>query len=118
MPYCTAADVRLIVHTSLTDAEIGSVIELSDAEIDRRIGAQDAGDKVVKRLSMLLSARTIRQRQPRSVGAGEYREDSGDILETWGREIEALFRLYRAPTVKASEYGHIDEDERFPEEAP
>jgi len=118
VPYCAAADVRLIVHTGLTDAEIGSIIELSDAEIDRRIGAQDVSDKVAKRLSMLLTARTIRQRQPRSVGAGEYREDSGDILETWSREIEALFRLYRSPSVKASEYGHIDEDERFPEEGP
>jgi hypothetical protein len=116
MPYCTAADVRLIVHTSLTDAEIGGVIELSDAEVDRRIGAQDASDKVVKRLSMLLTARTIKQRQPRSVGAGEYREDAGDILDVWGREIEGLFRLYRSPTVKASEYGHIDEEERFPVE--
>ena len=118
MAYCTASDVRLIVHTSLTDAEIRGVIELNDAEIDRRIGARDASDKVAKRLSMLLTARTIRQRQPRSVGASEYREDAGDILDVWGREIEALFKLYKSPTVKASEYGHIDEDERYPEEVP
>ena len=118
MPYCTASDVRLIVHASLTDAEIGGVIELSDAEIDKRLGPRDAGDKVAKRLSMLLTARTIKQRQPRSVGAGEYREEAGDILDVWGREIEGLFRLYRNPAVKASEYRHIDEDERFPEEGP
>jgi hypothetical protein len=118
MAYCTAADVRLIVHTSLTDAEIGGVIELSDAEIDRRIGAQDASDKVVKRLSMLIAARTIKQRQPRSVAAGEYSEDAGDILDVWGREIEALYRLYRSPSIKASEYRHIDETTRFPEEGP
>ena len=118
MPYCTASDVRLIVHTSLTDAEIGGVIELSDAEIDKRLGPRDASDKVAKRLSMLLTARTIKQRQPRSVGAGEYREDAGDILDVWSREIEALYRLYKSPTVKASEYRHIDEDERFPVEVP
>ena len=118
MAYCTASDVRLIIHTSLTDAEIGGVIELSDAQIDRRLGPKDASDKVVKKLSMIITARTIRQRQPRSVAAGEYREDSGDILEVWGREIEELFRLYRSVTVKASEYRHIDEDERYPEEEP
>ena len=116
MGYCTASDVRLIIHTSLTDVEIGGIIDLSDAQIDMRLGPRDASDKVVKKLSMLLTARTIRQRQPRSVAAGEYREDAGDVLEVWGREIEELFRLYRRPSVKASEYRHIDEDERYPEE--
>ena len=116
MAYCTASDVRLIIHTSLTDAEIGGIIELSDAQIDRRLGPRDASDKVVKKLSMLLAARTIKQRQPRSVAAGEYREDMGDVVDAWSREIEEIYRLYRSPTVKASEYRHIDEATRFPEE--
>ncbi len=116
MAYCTASDVRLIIHTSLTDAEIGGIIELSDAQIDRRLGPRDASDKVVKKLSMLLAARTIKQRQPRSVAAGEYREDTGDVVDVWSREIEEIYRLYRSPTVKASEYRHIDEATRFPEE--
>jgi hypothetical protein len=105
----------MIIHTSLTDTDIASVIEMSDAEIDKRLGPQSGSDKIIKKLSMLLSAHTIKQRQPRSVGAGEYREDAGDILEVWGREIEALFRLFRRPTVKTSEYRHIDEATRFPE---
>jgi len=117
MAYCTASDVRQIIHTSLSDTDIASIIETSDAVIDRRIGAQSSSDKAVKRLSMLLTARTIKARQPRSAAAGEYREDSGDIMETWAAEIEGLFRLYGSPTFKASEYQHIDEDERYPEEA-
>jgi len=116
MAYCTASDVRRIIHTSLTDSEITSIIETSDAQIDRRLGEQSPSDKVVKKLSMLLTAKTIKARQPRSVAAGEYREDSGDILEVWTQEIEGLFRLYKSPTIKASEYRHIDEDERYPEE--
>ncbi|HUV53890.1 MAG TPA: hypothetical protein VMW03_01650 [Candidatus Krumholzibacteriaceae bacterium] len=116
MAYCTASDVRRIIHTSLTDSEITSIIEMSDAQIDKRLGAQSPSDKVVKKLSMLLTAKTIKGRQPRSVAAGEYREDSGDILEVWTQEIEGLFRLYKSPTIKASEYRHIDEDERYPEE--
>jgi len=113
--YCTATDVRLIIDTTLTDAEISGVIEMSDAEIDRRIGAQDALDKLVKKLSMLLTAHMIKTRQPRSQGIGEYREDSGNVLEVWEGEIERIYRLYETPRVKSSEYGRIDESKRYPE---
>lgn len=116
MAYCIASDVRLIIHTSLSDSEITSIIETSDAQIDKRIGTQSSSDKAVKKLSMLITARTIKARQPRSMAAGEYREDAGDIMETWAAEIEGLFRLYGSPTFKASEYRHIDEDERYPAE--
>jgi|GEM_PF-1562688 len=116
MTYCTASDIRRIIHTSLTDSEITSIIETSDPQIDKRLGTQSPSDKVVKKLSMLLTAKTIKGRQPRSVAAGEYREDAGDILDVWAHEIEGLFRLYKSPTIKASEYRHIDEDERYPAE--
>jgi len=59
MPYCTAADVKTMVDTSLTDGEIAGIIETSDAEIDRRIGVQSSSDKLVKKLSMLVTARAI-----------------------------------------------------------
>ena len=117
MVYCTAADVRLIVETSLTDTEISGIIEMSDAEIDSRLGSQDSSDKLIKKLSMLLTAHAIKTRQPRSVAVGEYREDSGDVLEVWEREIERIYRLYKGVSVKASEYRHIDEDTRYPREA-
>jgi len=53
MAYCTASDARLIVNTALTDEEITGIIEMSDAEIDARIGAQTAGDVLIKKLSVL-----------------------------------------------------------------
>ena len=115
MPYCTESDVRLIVNTALTDEEIAAVIETSDAEIDRRIGAQDPSDKLIKKLSMLLTAHAIKTRQPQSQAMGEYREDAGDVLEVWKREIERIFRLYSSVSVSASEYRHIDEEKRYPE---
>jgi len=115
MAYCTAADVRAIVLTSLTDGEITGIIETSDAEIDRRIGAQDPSDKLVKKLSMLLTAHTIKTRKPRSQAIGKYREDTGDVLEVWEREIERIYRLYKNVSVKSSEYGHIKETKRYPE---
>ena len=115
MAYCTASDVRLIINTTLTDDQITNIIEMSDAEIDRRIGAQDASDNLIKKLSMLLTAHTIKTRQPRSQAIGEYREDAGNVLEVWDQEIERIYRLYNGVSVKASEYRHIDESKRYPE---
>ena len=117
MAYCTATDVRTIVTTSLTDDEITGIIETSDTEIDRRIGSQGSSDKLIKKLSMLLTAHVIKTRQPRSVAIGEYREDSGDVLEVWEREMERIYRLYKGVSLKASEYRHIDENTRYPEGA-
>ena len=113
MPYCTAADVKMIVDTSLADGEITGIIETSDAEIDRRIGVQSSSDKLIKKLSMLVTAHAIRARQPQTQVIGEYREDVGDALRAWEREIERIYRLFRVPRVKASEYEKIDESERY-----
>jgi hypothetical protein len=107
--------VRLVVETSLTDTEISGVIEMSDAEIDSRLGSQDSSDKLIKKLSLVLTAHSIKTRQPRSVAIGEYREDAGDVLEVWEREIERIYRLYRNVKVKASDYRHIEEGKRYPE---
>jgi hypothetical protein len=107
----------MIIHTSLTDTDIVAVIEMSDAEIDARIGTQTSGDKIVKKLSMLLTAHTIKTRQPQSQAIGEYREDAGDVLEVWEREIERIYRLLFKTKISASQYGSIDEKKRYPEGA-
>ncbi|HUS78064.1 MAG TPA: hypothetical protein VM050_05325 [Patescibacteria group bacterium] len=114
MPYCTAADVRTMVDTALTDEEIVGIIEMSDAEIDRRIGVQDSSDRLVKKLSMLVTAHSIKTRQSESVAIGEYREDAGNVFEVWEREIERIYRLYRDVSVKASDYRFIEEEKGFP----
>jgi hypothetical protein len=114
MPYCTPSDVRTIINTVLTDDQINDIIETSDAEIDKRIGPQDASDKLIKKLSMLLTAHTIKTRQPQSLAIGEYREDAGDVIEVWKREVNRIFRLYKTPVVKASKYEHIDDSKRYP----
>jgi len=107
--------VRLVVETALTDQEIEGVIEMSDAEIDRRIGSQSGSDKLVKKLSVMLTARSIKTRQPQSQAIGEYREEFGGVLEAWGKEIEGMFKLKKTARVAGSEYGHIDERKRYPE---
>lgn len=110
--YCTASDVRSIIHTGLTDSEIETIIELSDAEIDKRLGSQDSSDKVIKKLSMLLTAQTVRLRQPGSVAVGEYSESGEGLDEVLVREIDRIWRLYHGVAVSSSSYGVIDEDDR------
>ena len=114
MAYCAPSDVRLVLETVLTDAQIVEVIDMSDAEIDIRLGAQDPGDRVVTKLSALITAHAIKTRQPGSVAVGEYREDSRDVLGVWEGEIERLFRLKKVPGIAASKHRRIDEEERYP----
>ena len=115
MAYCTSADVRTIINTVLTDDQVTSIIETSDAEIDKRLGAQSSSDNLIKKLSMILTAHIIKTKQPKSQAIGEYREDAGDVLEVWEREIERIYQLYKGVSVKSSKYGHIDESKRYPE---
>ena len=115
MPYSTPPDVRLIIDTTLTDTQISDIIQMSDTQIDKRIGSQASPGELVKKLSALLTAHTIRTRQPTTLAIGEYREESGNVLETWERETEMIYRLLSKVTVKASGYSHIDDDERHPQ---
>lgn len=100
MPYSTPADVRALAATELTDTQITTLIEASDAEIDRRVGAQSSTDPLVRKLSSLLTARTIRASQPGSSAVGEYRAEEG---RGWGDEIEDA---YRALSTVAVEHSH------------
>lgn len=116
MAYCAAADVRLIIHTALDgdDSEIESIIATSDAWIDKLLGSQSASDALIQRLSMLMTARAIKTRQPTATAMGEYRE-THDPVKVWSGEIEEIIRLYKSPKVKGSAYQRIDEDVRYPE---
>jgi len=78
-PYCSASDVSAIIETTLTDQQIESIIEMSDAHIDKLLGSQSTGDKLIKKLSILLTAKTIKTRQPTSTAVGEYRETHDPI---------------------------------------
>lgn len=73
MPYSTYADVRLIVDTKLTNANITSLIVLADQEIvTKQLTARAAND--LKTISMLLTAAWIAGRDPYVRSVGDYRE--------------------------------------------
>ena len=114
MPYSTPTDVRLIIDTTLTDTQITTIIQMSDTQIDTRIGTQTTPDPLIKKLSTLHTAHTIKTRQPHSLAVGEYREDTGDVLGVWEQEIERIYKLHAYVSVKASDYAHINDDIRYP----
>ena len=105
IPYSTPTDIRAIIHTDLTDTEITTIIQQSDAEINKQIGTQNS-DPLITKLSALITAQTIRHRQPASVTIGEYRAEQGDNITT---EITSILRLYKQPHIKASAYAVKEE---------
>jgi len=69
----------------------------------------------MKKLSVLLTAHSIKTRQPRSQATGEHREDAENVLEVWEVEIGRISRLYKGFAVEDSEYRRIKESKRYPE---
>jgi hypothetical protein len=103
VPYSTPADVRALVATELTDDQLTDLIEASDAEIDKRVGAQSSTDPLARKLSSLLTARTIRASQPGGSAVGEYREEEG---EGWDGEIEAAYRALTSVSLSRRRHTH------------
>jgi len=115
LSYCVASDIRAILSTTLTDSQITSIIEESDAWIDRVLGVQSATDKLIRKLSKLLTAREIKTQQPTSISLGEYGEKH-EPDQVWAEEIDRITRLYRSGKVVSTPYEHIDENDRYQED--
>ena len=73
MANCEDSDVRLIIDTSLTDGNIGSLITLADAEMTAR-GLDEGASDIKKLISMLITASLCALRDPASKSIGEYTE--------------------------------------------
>lgn len=115
MAYCEWTDVTDIITTTLDEDQINNIISESDAEIDYRIGTQTTGDKMIQKLSKLMSAIQVKTQQPTSMGAGQYRELHNPV-PVWAAEIEKLFKLKKKGKMTVTSYQHIDEDTRYTED--
>jgi hypothetical protein len=71
MVNCTYSDVRLIIDTGLTDANITSLIVLADDEITVR-GFDSQTTTTKKRISMIFTAALIALRDAGAKSIGEY----------------------------------------------
>jgi len=116
MAYSTYTEVRRVINCPfLEDSDITALILQSDAEIDKMIGAQTAGDRLVEKVSVLLTAQVIKGRWPEARSIGEWTEDWGNIIERWQVEVDRVFSLYKSVRITSGAYQVIDEDERYDE---
>ncbi len=90
---CDAATVKRYINTALSDSDIGLIVEDSDEEIYSDIGPQDAGNKEIRKLAALITARAIRNRDPQSVIVGPFSARQNP-LESMDSEIERIKGKY------------------------
>jgi len=113
MVYSTFTEVGdVIIYAPLTSTRVTAMILQSDAWIDKKLGAQVAGDKMIERLSVLLTARAIKGRQPTAQTAGEFRY-THDPVKQWNLEIAEIVKMYQSPLITGSAYQKIVEDDRY-----
>ena len=87
MANCTATEVKLIITTTMVDADITSLITLADAEITAR-GLDSRSSNLKKTISMLLTADLVSSRVPSSVNVGPGSAQSAP--PNWREKAEAL----------------------------
>lgn len=87
LAYCTASDVRLLVHTSLSDSDIESLIALADAELDSMLGGASMSTTQKKNCSMRLTAVMIVASQPRREKVGDLVFEYADRVGEWRRYV-------------------------------
>lgn len=113
--YCTAADVKLIIETSLSDEDIGSLIALADDDLDEMSAGVTLSATDKKKCSIYLTAIKIAERQPTSYSVGSTRISHGDRSKEWEKKVWDIINQNKTPVVKSSEYQKIDEDLRYHE---
>lgn len=88
MAYCTADDVKLLIRTNLSDANITSLIAQADADLDDMLGGASMSTTLKKSCSMRLTAIMIAQRQPTSSRILGASVTYGDRVKQWKQEVK------------------------------
>lgn len=116
MAYCTAAEVKYLVHTGLDDTALGSLIDIVDVDLDDRLGSATLSDDLKKLCSMLLTAVLCADRDPESYALGEARIKYGNRIKNWEARVERIINKAKGAgmKVRATAYQHIDESSRYP----
>jgi len=101
MPYCSAADVRLlsgITSDVISDIDLEGFIEFSDQQINDDLGSFSAPFPTrIKDLSALLTAIRLFNRPDlrfRVSQTGLTEQDIEKALERWRREVNRIYAYY------------------------
>ena len=99
MANCAASDVRLIIDTGLTDANLGSLITLADAEMTARgMSGSIWTANLRKQVSMLLTASLAAMNDARSRGREDYKV-STDLPKYYRERAEELINRSSEPAL-------------------
>ena len=93
MAYCLFSDVRSIVDTDVTDAEITNIITWVDAMIDLKIDSGAAGAVFLEALSSTWAAYRCMLKDPEASKLGEYSEDRTTALKLLKEELDFMLTI-------------------------
>ncbi len=91
MPYSTLIDVRAIVDTDVTDDEITSLIEDTDAYMDAVLPTGTLNNLIKRMLSRTYTSYVCMRKDPNSRGIGSYNERRDVTLRMLKADIDELF---------------------------
>lgn len=99
MANCTFSDVRLIIDTGLTDANLTSLITLADAEMTARgMTGSNWTTNLKKQVSMLLTASLAAMNDARSRGREDYKVTT-DLPKYYRERAEELISRSSEPAL-------------------
>ncbi|MHA1286252.1 MAG: hypothetical protein ACTSPB_02490 [Candidatus Thorarchaeota archaeon] len=88
--YCSASDVRLIIQTDLDDEFIERLINLADANLDKKLGGASMDAESKRSCSMMLTAAMIAERTPQTYSIGSIRISQGPRIENWRKSVNKI----------------------------
>lgn len=94
MAYCTNTQVRAIVDTDITDAEITDLITESDAYLDVILNTGSLSATILQMLSRLYTAYRCMLKDPNARSLGEYSENRAEALHLMKAEFEMIVGVF------------------------
>ena len=93
MSYCTVDDVRAIIDSDVTDAEIVNLINRTDVRINMSINAGAANALFLADLSSTWTSYRVGLKDPNARGLGEYSERRDVTMKMLKDEIDDMISL-------------------------
>lgn len=90
MSYCVVADVRGIVDTNLTDAQITNIITWADDWVDKKIDSGAATAVFLENLSSTYAAYRVMLKDPNARSLGQHSENRSISLKLLKDELDDL----------------------------
>jgi hypothetical protein len=104
--YCTFSQVKAIVDTDISDADITEMIEETDAYMDLRLDTASLGATVNRLISRTWTAYRCMLKDPNALGLGEYSENRAKTLEQLKKELDGY--IMAASGGISFKYGYAD----------